>query len=66
MDLWTAVIALAVAGYGSVMAATPQGPCDNSLTQSIPARPAGAAGGRAFAEELRGLTDDERESRIQH
>lgn len=66
MDLWTAVIALAVAGYGSVMAATPQGPCDNSLTQSIPARPAGAVGGRAFAEELRGLTDDERESRIQH
>jgi hypothetical protein len=41
-------------------------PCDDSLTQGIPARAANALGGRAFAEAIRGLSDDERESRIQH
>lgn len=62
---WIAAIALAVAGWSSSQAATPRGPCTDSLTQGIPARPSGAPGGRAFAEELRGLSDDERESRIQ-
>ncbi len=42
-----------------------RGPCDDSLTQRIPARAADARGGHAFAEEIRGLSDDERESRIQ-
>jgi len=41
-----------------------RGPCDDTLTRSIPARPATASGGRAFAESLRGLTDDEREATI--
>ncbi len=66
IDIWIACVALALAGCGAAHAATPQGPCDNSLTQSIPARAPGAASGRVFAEELHGLTDDERESRIQH
>jgi hypothetical protein len=64
--LWTAALALAVAGWSPGWAApTARGPCDDSLTQSIPARPAGAPGGRAFAQQLRGLSDDQRESRIQ-
>ncbi len=41
-----------------------RGPCDDSLTRGIPARAANAPGGRAFAEQLRGLSDDERESTI--
>jgi hypothetical protein len=34
------------------------------LTQAIPARPADAPGGHAFAQAISTLTDDERESRI--
>ena len=34
------------------------------MTQRIPARAADAPGGRAFAEQIRGLSDDERESQI--
>jgi hypothetical protein len=41
-----------------------RGPCDDSLTRGIPARAPDAPGGRAFAEQLRGLSDDERESII--
>lgn len=36
------------------------------MTQGIPPRPAGAPTGRAFARELLGLPDDEREARIRH
>ncbi len=54
---------LAFAG-AQVAWAVGRGPCDDSLTQGIPARPATAVGGRAFAGELRGLTDDEREAAI--
>ena len=56
---------LAVGGWNNARAAT-HGPCDDSLTRSIPARAADAPGGRAFAERLRGLTDDERETYIRH
>lgn len=34
------------------------------MTQGIPPRPAGAPSGRAFAREILGLPDDEREARI--
>ncbi len=63
-SLWIAAIAVIV--WHNAGAAGARGLCDNSLTQRIPARPAGAPSGRAFAEELRGLTDDEREFHIQH
>jgi hypothetical protein len=59
-----AAIALGAASH-SVRAAALRGPCDDSLTQGIPARAADAPGGHAFAEAIRGLSDDERESRIQ-
>jgi len=64
--IWIAVFVLAVTGWSDVWAASSRGPCNDSLTQGIPARPQGALGGRAFAEELRGLSEDEREARIQH
>jgi hypothetical protein len=41
-----------------------RGPCNDSLTRGIPARAPDALSGRAFAEKLRGLSDDERESSI--
>jgi hypothetical protein len=63
---WIVAIALAVAGWHSAAASPARGPCKDALTQSIPPRPQGAPGGRAFADGLRGLSDDERESRIQH
>lgn len=64
--MWIAAIAVVAAGWNNVSAAASQGPCDDSLTRGIPARAANAPGGRAFAEEIRGLSDDERESHIQH
>jgi hypothetical protein len=64
--IWLAAMAVAVTGWNTATAAASRGPCDDSLTQTIPVRPAGAPGGRAFAEEIRGLGDDKRESRIQH
>lgn len=60
----TAAIAVVAAAH-AVHAAAMRGPCDDSLTQGIPARASGAPGGHAFAEAIRGLSDDERESRIQ-
>ena len=63
--LCIAAIAFA-AGSQAAQAAAQRGPCDDSLTQGIPARAADAPGGHAFAEAIRGLSDDERESRIQH
>jgi hypothetical protein len=54
---------LAILGWHNGYAAA-RGPCDDSLTSAIPARPAAALGGRAFAAELRGLSDDEREAAI--
>lgn len=64
--LWMAALVLALTGWSGARATAARGPCSDSLTQSIPVRPAGAQGGRAFAESLRGLSEDERESRIQH
>jgi hypothetical protein len=61
-----AASALAVVAWGNVWAASARTPCSESLTRSIPARPQGAIGGRALAAELRGLSEDEREARIQH
>ena len=62
---WIAAIAVAAAGWNNARAAS-QGPCDDSLSQGIPARAPNASGGLAFAQEIRSLSDDERESRIQH
>ncbi len=59
-----AAIALA-AGLNAARAAALRGPCDDSLAQRIPTRATDARGGHAFAESIRGLGDDERESRIQ-
>lgn len=64
--MWIAAIAVAVGGWNSAQAAALRGPCDDSLTQGMPARAANAPGGRAFAEEIRGLGDDEREAHIRH
>jgi hypothetical protein len=64
-DIWIAAIAVALIGGNHARAAPPQGPCDDSVTQGIPSRASDAPGGRAFAETIRGLRDDERESRIQ-
>jgi hypothetical protein len=63
--MWIAAIAVAAMGWNSACAAAPRDPCDDSLAQDIPVRAAGAPGGRAFAEGIRGLSDDERESHIQ-
>ena len=54
---------LSVAGARGAWSAA-RGPCDDSLTRGIPARAPDALGGRAFAEQLRGVSDDERESII--
>lgn len=64
--MWIAAIALGVGGWNCTQAAALRGPCDDSLTQGMPARAANAPGGRAFAEEIRGLVDDEREAHIRH
>ncbi len=56
--------AFAGGSSGSASAAS-QNPCAGSLTQRIPARAVNAPGGRAFADQIRGITDDEREARIQ-
>lgn len=53
-------------GACGLSSAASNGPCDESLTQGIPARAENARGGRAFAEQIRGLSDDERESQIRH
>ena len=54
---------LSVAGARQASSAA-RGPCNDSLTRGIPARAPDALSGRAFAEQLRGLSDDERESSI--
>jgi hypothetical protein len=63
---WTSAFILILIGCHSASAREARGPCDDSLTREIPARAPSAPGGRAFAEEVRGLADDERESSIQH
>jgi hypothetical protein len=60
-----AVWALAAAGTSAVAVAG-VGPCLDSLAQKIPARSATAPDGRAFTQQIRDLTGDEREARIQH
>ncbi|MGA2708110.1 MAG: hypothetical protein ACLQJ0_22285 [Steroidobacteraceae bacterium] len=66
--LWIAaiavVIAVAIGGGNTALAAAPRGPCGDSLTQGIPARAEDAPGGQAFAEQIRGLSDEERETQI--
>jgi hypothetical protein len=44
--------------------ASPVPPCGESLTQQIPERSAAAPGGREFVQQIRGMSDDERESAI--
>jgi hypothetical protein len=61
------IAAIAFAAVPHVARATAlRDACDDSLTQGIPIRAADAPGGHAFAAAIRGLSDDERESRIQH
>ncbi len=60
------ILAAVMTGAGELSLAAPNGPCDESLTQGIPVRAENARGGRAFAERVRGLSDDERESQIRH
>src|SRR5579859_736249 len=64
-NLWISAIVIIAIGSHTVRAMEARGPCDDSLTRNIPARAPSALGGRAFAEEVRGLADDERESSIQ-
>jgi hypothetical protein len=62
--LWIGALAVLVIGWKGAWGAAARAPCDDSLTQAMPERPTRALGGHAFAQELRGLTDDERELRI--
>ncbi len=66
---WLAAIGLLVAaagpcGKGALAAAAPD-PCADALTRGIPERAPTAPGGRAFAQQIRAIPDDERESRIE-
>ena len=63
--IWIATFIYAVACWSAARAATQRAPCDNVLVRGIPARSADAPAGRLFAEEIRGLSDDERERRIE-
>jgi hypothetical protein len=66
---WLAAIGLLVAAAGTcgkgALAAAAADPCADSLTRGIPERAPTAPGGRAFAEQIRAIPDDERESRIE-
>jgi hypothetical protein len=42
----------------------PASPCSQTLTRQIPARAAAAPGGSEFVRQIRGMSDDERESAI--
>jgi hypothetical protein len=44
--------------------ASPAAPCSETLTRQIPARSAAAPGGSEFVQQIRGMSDDERESAI--
>ncbi len=57
--------AACASGSSGPVSAASQNPCGGALTQRIPPRAANAPGGRAFADQIRGITDDEREARIQ-
>jgi hypothetical protein len=57
-------VAIVLGAWSGCRAADVRNPCAESLTQAIPARPAAAPGGHAFADQVRGLSEDERESRI--
>jgi hypothetical protein len=59
-----AATAVVLALWSGALAAAPRDPCAESLTQDIPARAADAPGGRQFAQQIRSVTDDERESLI--
>jgi hypothetical protein len=63
-QLWTGAVAVLMIGCNGAWGASAQAPCDDSLMQAMPGRSAQALGGHAFAQEIRGLTDDERELRI--
>jgi hypothetical protein len=55
---------MAIGGWSGALASESRGPCDASLTQKIPTRAHNAVGGREFAEQIRGLSEDEREAQI--
>ncbi len=64
LPFWLGALGFLIVGWNGAWGASARGPCDDSLTQAMPQRPDGALGGHAFAQSLRGLTDDEREMRI--
>lgn len=55
---------LLLAPWAGGVAAAAQNPCADSLTQDIPRRAPDAPGGRAFAQQISSVSDDERESLI--
>ena len=57
-------LVLALLYGGAVKPCLADGPCAGSLTQRIPARTRAAPGGREFMQQVRGLSDDEREAAI--
>src|ERR1019366_5982102 len=59
-----AAAATLFAPWAGGLAAAPRNPCAESLTQDIPQRAANAPGGRAFAQQISSVSDDERESLI--
>jgi len=61
MFLW-GIVMWVVAAH--TLAGVPQAVCDRALSDRIPARQPSAPGGRAFAEHLAVLDDNERESAI--
>ena len=60
----TAAVVMLFAPWAGGLAVAPQNPCAESLSQEIPQRAANAPGGRAFAQQISSVSDDERESLI--
>src|SRR5450631_1027802 len=59
-----AAVVMLFAPWAGGLAVAPQNPCAESLSQEIPQRAANAPGGRAFAQQISSVSDDERESLI--
>ncbi len=59
-----AAVAMVFALWAGGLSAAPQEPCAESLTRDIPQRAANAPGGRAFAQQISSVSDDEREALI--
>jgi hypothetical protein len=59
-----AAVVMLFAPWAGALAVAPQNPCAESLSQEIPQRATNAPGGRAFAQQISSVSDDERESLI--